>query len=524
MPNYYEILQIQPDAPAPEIEAACEAQYNRWRRLVTHHDPETADKATRALRIIEQIRATLTDPTKRAAYDATLDLSGTVGGLADPQAQPARPVAPPVPPRPPTAPQAATPTAPAARLDAWLCPKCHSASPVGTRYCRHCGEEIGRPCPKCAKLIEKTIRFCPECGVEVEAYIAEKQREAEEFARRQQEEARRQAEERVRREAQEREQRRRRNRVIGYVVGLLAIVVLVWVAVSSISQAVQQRQYQIRATATAVQYYVNATATVEQHYANATATTEAILSAGGQTRRDGMMVYVPAGQFYMGSNNAEAKEKPRHRVILDAFWIDLTEVTNVQYRKCVEAGVCTPVGVCTSNVSRSHNEANGDDYPVICVSWSQAYTYCKWVGAELPTEAQWEYAARGPQNFIYPWGNSWRAQVANCTESDCTDGYEYTAPVGSFPEGASWVGALDMVGNVAEWTSNWFYWYEAKEQTNPEGPLDGVNKVVRGGAWTGSNDSGSDYDVRTTARALYTLFPHDDVIGFRCITAQLLEQ
>ena len=101
MPNYYEILQIQPDAPAPEVEAACEAQYNRWRRLVTHHDPETADKATRALRILEQIRATLTDPAKRAAYDATLNLSGAV--VAWPTHRRSPRAVPPLPPRPPVA-------------------------------------------------------------------------------------------------------------------------------------------------------------------------------------------------------------------------------------------------------------------------------------------------------------------------------------------------------------------------------------------------------------------------------------
>jgi RNA polymerase subunit RPABC4/transcription elongation factor Spt4 len=150
-----------------------------------------------------------------------------VSGLADPQAQPARPVAPPPPPRPPVASQTAPPVAPAARLDAWQCPKCHSASPVGTRYCRHCGDEIGRDCPKCGKLIEKSIRFCPECGVEVKTYIEEKQRLAEEYARRQQEEARRQAEEHARRETQEREQKQRRDRAILYVIAIFVVVIIV---------------------------------------------------------------------------------------------------------------------------------------------------------------------------------------------------------------------------------------------------------------------------------------------------------
>lgn len=230
MQNYYEVLQVAQNAAIPEIEAACETQYNRWRRLVTHHDSETVDKATRALRMLEQIRTTLTDPARRAAYDATLDLSGTVSGLADLQAQPSRPIAPPLSSRAPGLPQTAPLVAPAARLDAWRCSKCHAASPVGTRYCRHCGEEIGRDCPKCGKLIEKSIRFCPECGVEVKTYIEEKQRLAEEYARRQQEEARHQAEEQARREAQEQEQKQRRDRAILYVIVIFVVVIIVCVS------------------------------------------------------------------------------------------------------------------------------------------------------------------------------------------------------------------------------------------------------------------------------------------------------
>ncbi len=494
MPNYYEILQIRPDAPAPEIEAACEAQYNRWRRLVTHHDPETADKATRALRILEQIRATLTDPAKRAAYDATLDLSDTMSGLADPQAQPARPVAPPLPPRPPVAPQIEPPVAPAARLDAWLCPKCHSASPVDTRYCRHCGEEIGRPCPKCAKLIEKAIRFCPECGVEVEAYIAEKQREAEEFARRQQEEARRQAEERARQEARARERRRRRNRVIGYGVGLLVIVVLAWVVISSAIQFAEEQKYHAQATATMAAQYANATAMAVLQDANATTMVEALRASDNWIDKNGsVMLYVPAGEF------------PYHNITWNAFWIQRTEVTNAQYQKCVMEGVCTP------SVYADDSNFNGDDRPVVGVSLHAALVYCQWMGMTLPSPEQWRVAACGMEietSPRYPWGTVFQPGLLNCPEEECQDGYMYSAPVGSFPKDVSWVGALDMTGNVSEIVLK-------KRSDN--------SWTVKGGDWRYGPYKICERDFYSWTSGGATSEPNNH-LGFRCVAIHPQEQ
>jgi formylglycine-generating enzyme required for sulfatase activity len=149
-----------------------------------------------------------------------------------------------------------------------------------------------------------------------------------------------------------------------------------------------------------------------------------------------------------------------------------------------------------------------------CVNWPGAVAYCEWVGAQLPTEAQWEYAARGPENRVYPWGNDWREKVANCSEDVCKDSYDTTAPVGSFPEGASWVEALDMMGNVWEWTADWYSSYTGEQQTNPTGPESGDYLVLRGGAWRNLTRF-----VHTTARYRSTPLFMPENVGFRCVVA-----
>jgi len=196
---------------------------------------------------------------------------------------------------------------------------------------------------------------------------------------------------------------------------------------------------------------------------------------------DGMvMIWVPAGEFQMGSEDWDDDERPVNTVALDGFWIDRTEVTNVQYQGCVAARVCN------ASFYANNNDTNGDTQPVVGVSWQDAVAYCTWVGGRLPTEAEWEYAARGPESLTYPWGNDWRIGLANCDEDDCQDGYETTAPVGIFPENASWVGALDMAGNVWEWVADWYGDYPSERQENPTGPANGIYRVLRGGSWASS--------------------------------------
>jgi len=242
---------------------------------------------------------------------------------------------------------------------------------------------------------------------------------------------------------------------------------------------------------------------------------------------DGMvMVYVPAAQFQMGSTAEQvrdsvdvciveglsesycrhfADEQPAHTVALDAFWIDRTEVTNVQYRKCVAAGACT------ASSYNDYDAYNSDAQPVVGVSWHDAAAYCAWTGGQLPTEAQWEYAARGPEGRVYPWGNEWREKVANYDEGGYKDGYNKSAPVGSFPDGVSWVGALDMAGNAWEWVADWYGAYTDEVQRNPIGPMSGNNKVLRGGAFALDPNF-----LRTTYR--YGDGPNASAggIGFRC--------
>jgi formylglycine-generating enzyme required for sulfatase activity len=212
-------------------------------------------------------------------------------------------------------------------------------------------------------------------------------------------------------------------------------------------------------------------------------------------KKDGaVMVYVPAGEFWMGSDDsdpvARSDEKPRHRVPVDAFWIDRTEVTNTQYRKCVDAGACSPPSRSRSLTRDSYyDNPEFDDYPVIFVSWDHARKYAEWVGGRLPTEAEWEYAARGPDGYIYPWGND----APNDSLLNYAENMGNTTEVRSYPDGASWCGALDMAGNVWEWTSS--LW--GKDRSKPEfkypyDPTDGrenldagddVYRVVRGGSF-----------------------------------------
>ncbi len=179
MPTYYEILKIQPTAITPEIESAYEVQYHHWRHLVTHHDPTVVNKANQALQALEQIRTTLTDPTKRAAYDAKLNLQGPVGGLADPQARST--AAAPPPPRPGAVapPGSATASHTPTRTDVWICPQCRAPNPVQSRFCKQCGQTLGVNCPKCNTMVEATNAFCAVCGGNIQQLTEQKQRRSE---------------------------------------------------------------------------------------------------------------------------------------------------------------------------------------------------------------------------------------------------------------------------------------------------------------------------------------------------------
>jgi TolB protein len=222
------------------------------------------------------------------------------------------------------------------------------------------------------------------------------------------------------------------------------------------------------------------------------------------------MVYVPGGTFQMGSDagdtHANDDEFPKHSVTLDGFWIDRTEVTNAQYALCVASDDCEPMLYAVDAT------LSGEDYPVAGVSWEDAADYCAWAGARLPTEAEWEYAARGTQGSIYPWGDGFDCARGNFREG--CDGYSSTAPVGSFPSGASWCGALDMAGNVWEWVADWAGDYPSEAQTNPAGPPTGVRRIFRGGSFR----FGESY-VRTADRSRHNPSErggNGGYIGLRC--------
>jgi serine/threonine-protein kinase len=229
------------------------------------------------------------------------------------------------------------------------------------------------------------------------------------------------------------------------------------------------------------------------------------------------MVYVPSGTFQMGSTDGGDDEQPVYVVTLDGFWIDETEVTNAHYTQCAGAGECESSGLVDDSTF------NGDGYPVVGVSWNDADTYCSWAGGQLPTEAQWEYAARGPEGLEYPWGEDFDGEKANYCDENCEfdwkdnehdDGHGETAPVGSYPEGESWVGALDMAGNVWEWVNDWYdsAYYANSPAENPAGPMRGDLRVLRGGSW-----SDSSFALRGADRLSIDPVRWDDNLGFRCV-------
>jgi formylglycine-generating enzyme required for sulfatase activity len=216
-----------------------------------------------------------------------------------------------------------------------------------------------------------------------------------------------------------------------------------------------------------------------------------------------VQVFIPAGDFWMGGPaeepNVMADEKPRHKVSLDAFWMDLTEVTNAMFAQFVaDTGYRTET---EQNGSSAVWNGGGWDYvsganwrapfgpgsnapnnhPVIQVSWNDALAYCEWAGRRLPTEAEWEKAASGPDNFLYPWGNA----EPSSARANYADNVGSLVPVGSYPDGASGYGVMDMGGNVYEWTADWYGsdYFSNSPPNNPTGPASGKYKVMRGGSW-----------------------------------------
>jgi formylglycine-generating enzyme required for sulfatase activity len=266
----------------------------------------------------------------------------------------------------------------------------------------------------------------------------------------------------------------------------------------------------------------------------------AAIPVAGQIRTDSKgieQVWVPAGTFMMGTAESAipelkalnpprfvlgelASEQPQHEVHLtQGYWIDKYEVTNEAFSAFVRDGGYQNRGLWTEAgwewLSRQSVEqlpkncqGNVPRNPVVCVTWYEADAYARWRGGRLPTEAEWEFAARGPRSLAYPWGHDFDGSRANVVES------KDLQPVGSYPPGASWVGAYDMAGNVMEWVQDWLDSYAAGAAVDPPGPASGKVKVEKGGWWGGP---------LLAARSAYRHFEDppdygDHHIGFRVVT------
>ncbi len=233
-----------------------------------------------------------------------------------------------------------------------------------------------------------------------------------------------------------------------------------------------------------------------------------------------VMAFVPAGEFFMGSSqgeNGESDERPQRKIFVSAFWMDLYEVTNQQYRQFIhETGHAQPthdnpaLRLWTNNAPVPGSES----HPVVNVSWYDAVAFCQWAGKRLPTEAEWEKAARGTDARRYPWGNDWNFTLSNSAsfwagrtiefrnledwqkfwlkgegseivQDRGVKGQVLTLPVGTYPHGISPYGLFDVTGNVSEWVADWYdpYYYLKGPPSDPEGPEHGILKSIRGGSW-----------------------------------------
>jgi len=233
-------------------------------------------------------------------------------------------------------------------------------------------------------------------------------------------------------------------------------------------------------------------------------------SAAGESavnpRDGGRVVWVPAGQFTQGSTDGEADERPPRKVTISrGFWVYEAEITNAQYGKYLEANPGRPKPQFWDDP-----RFNAPDQPVVGIGWEEATAFARWAGGRLPTEAEWEYTARGPENRSFPWGRE------NPNPEFAVFGKDFKmdrpAPVGSHTAGASWCNALDMAGNVWEWTADAYGPYSGDAVTDPQGVGAGKERVVRGGCWAHDPK-----EMRGANREKLQTGCRDRVLGFRIV-------
>lgn len=224
------------------------------------------------------------------------------------------------------------------------------------------------------------------------------------------------------------------------------------------------------------------------------------------------MILVPAGEFIMGSSVVGGESIPEHAVYLDAYWIDKYEVTNHEYKRfCDTTGRVYPTDPGFADLPNYFLDY--PDYPVIRVTWYDAHDYAAWSGKRLPTEAEWERAAKGnTDNRLWPWGDTFDPQRANTNQAG--DGWTFTCPVNSFSNGVSPTGCFSMAGNIWEWVSDWIDsdYYSSSPYANPQGPVTGGAKVFRGGSY-GHSAAEAGCAYRHSYHSPETV---RDYLGFRC--------
>ncbi|MFW5943366.1 MAG: SUMF1/EgtB/PvdO family nonheme iron enzyme [Chloroflexota bacterium] len=318
-------------------------------------------------------------------------------------------------------------------------------------------------------------------------------------------------------------------RTIWGLLGLLVLIIATGVGVSLFSASPLLGGNEEAATATTESQVIAALTAVAPTQtptpdptAMPTATPEPFTTKTGSR-----MIFMPGGLFRLGNEEGESDEQPSRMVRIDPYYIDETEVTNGAYAECVAAGDCEPPAYTRASFYPDYyGNPEYDDYPVIYVSWEKASQFCEWREARLPSEAEWERAAGyDPEQgvkYTYPWGDDFNGELLNYCDDNCykqekdsgyDDQYGDTAPVGSYPEGRSPTGVYDMLGNVMEWTNDWYdrNYYTSAPEVNPLGPMEGFSKSVRGGSWLSTRE-----ELSVTRRTFYQPNDHRPNLGFRC--------
>ena len=236
-------------------------------------------------------------------------------------------------------------------------------------------------------------------------------------------------------------------------------------------------------------------------------------SASNESPVQEELIQIPAGLFLRGTDVGGYDERPPREIFLDAFQIDRYEVTNFQYDQFAAATGHRKAGP-PSRYAKNISKMRGPNQPAVYVSWDDAAAYCQWKGKRLPTEAEWEKAMRGTDGRLWPWGNAEQLDGANWARVN--DGYEASAPVGTFKVDVSPYGVMDGAGNVMEWVEDWYSegYYKKSSEKNPPSPEHGVYRVLRGGGYTTTGG-----DLRVTSRNKMVPDFRDETIGFRCAMA-----